>query len=332
MLASPGGKTRSGDGNAGMPTSAGWMHEVKWDGVRLIAHIRDGEVVLRSRSGRDVSAGFPELATLGELAGDAVLDGEAIVWRHGLPSFVHVVDRVHIASGKRGAAFAAQAAKERPATFAVFDLLRLDHLDVTGLALRHRRAALEGIWTDEASRFLAHAYDNGPSLLETTREHGLEGVISKRWDSVYQPGVRSRDWLKFPHRATASFVIGGWRPQVGSARLGAVLVGTPSRADPARLHYRGRVGSGLAGSAGEQLAAMLVHAPAVESPFLGEVPHVDVVGTTWVTPRLVIDVAALNMAAVNAALATQFDKPQRLRHPSYQGLRADLTPSEVARA
>lgn len=351
MLASPGTGAHSGDGDAGMPTGAGWMHEIKWDGVRLIAHIHEGEVVLRSRSGRNVSAGFPELATLGELARDAVLDGEAMVWRDGLPSFAHVVDRVHIVSGKAGAAAAAQAAKDRPVTFAVFDLLHLDHLDITGLALRHRRGALESIWTDGASRSLVHAYDNGPSLLAATREQGLEGVVSKRWGSVYQPGVRSRDWLKFAHRATASFVIGGWRPQVGSSRLGAVLVGTPSAGDPTRLDYRGRVGSGLSGRAGEQLAAMLADAPAERSPFVGEVPSADAAGTTWVTPLLVIDVAAHSIAALTATASktheladasaaqrrgagpgAQADTPLRLRQPSYQGLRPDLTPREVARA
>ncbi|MGB5952701.1 MAG: DNA ligase [Ornithinimicrobium sp.] len=343
MLASPGATAGGDEGGADMPTGAGWMHEIKWDGVRLIAEISNGSVVLRSRSGRDVSAGFPELTTLAELTDDAILDGEAIVWRNGLPSFAHVVDRVHIGSSAAGVAAAAQATKDRPVTYAAFDLLRLDHLDITGLALRHRRAALESIWTKGAYRSLATAYDDGVSLLQATREQRLEGVVSKRWDSIYQPGVRSRDWLKFPHRDTLSLVIGGWRHEANSQRLGAVLVGAPSANDPTRLYYRGRVGSGLAGRAGAELARLLAETStgAEDSPFFHQVPRVDATGTTWVAPRLVVDVAAHNAAALSAAVRVEdrepvaddgAGKPLRLRQPSYQCLRPDLTPEDVAYA
>ena len=97
--------------------------------------------------------------------------------------------------------------------------------------------------------------DLGVALLEATGQQGLEGVVSKRLASRYEPGQRSRSWLKFAHRRRTSWVVGGWRPETGSAsRLGAVLVGQPT---PDGLLYRGRVGSGIAGKVGPMLRELL---------------------------------------------------------------------------
>lgn len=340
MLASPGIGARTAGHAGAMPSGRDWMHEVKWDGVRLMADIQQGKVLLHSRSDRDVSAGFPELQSLRDLASDALLDGEAIVWRDGLPSFGDVVDRIHIGSDRRSQAVAAQAARDRPMTFIAFDLLRLDGLDITTLALRHRRSALESIWTEGASRSLAQTYADGDSLLRATAEQGLEGVVSKRWDSAYQPGVRSKDWVKFAHRATASFVVGGWRPEVGSQRLGAVLVGQPVPGSVTELRYRGRVGSGLAGRAGQQLAELMAGSASAHCPFIDNIPRVDAEGTTWVTPLLVVDVAALNIAVLQRHSATAVagdthtdtgrgEMNTRLRQPAYLGVRADLNPEDM---
>ncbi len=316
MLASPGHRGVSGGTPPSPPEGPAWQHEVKWDGVRLLADVRGGVVSLGSRSGRDVSTGFPEFASLSDIADDALFDGEAISWRDGSPSFAHVVDRVHVAAGERGRLAAQRIAKERPATFVVFDVLRLDGLDLTGLSLRHRRSALESIWTDDPARLLSQTYADGAALLEATAQAGLEGVVSKKVDSLYLPGSRSTDWLKFPHRATQSYVVGGWRREVGSTRLGAVLIGSPPVAGNGGLQFRGRVGSGLAGQAGSALLTALASLTQEECPFTSEVPELDRRGTTWVSPRLVIDVASLGATPGS-----------RLRQPAYQRLRPDLDPA-----
>ncbi len=314
MLASPGHRGGYGGTPPSPPDGPAWHHEVKWDGVRLLADVRGGVVGLSSRSGRDVSIGFPEFASLSDIADDALFDGEAISWQDGSPSFAHVVDRVHIAAGEPGRSAARRISKERPATFVIFDVLRLDGLNLTSLALRHRRSALESIWTNGPSRLLSQTYADGASLLEATAQAGLEGVISKKVDSLYRPGARSPDWLKFPHRATQSYVVGGWRREVGSTRLGAVLIGSPD-AGGGGLRFRGRVGSGLAGQAGSELLTALASLTQQDCPFTSEVAELDRRGTAWVTPRLVIDVASLGVSPGS-----------RLRQPAYQRLRPDLDP------
>jgi bifunctional non-homologous end joining protein LigD len=159
-------------------------------------------------------------------------------------------------------------------------------------------------------------YDDGLALQTATLEQGLEGVVSKRLSSRYRPGRRSPDWLKFPHRASRSVVIGGWRLETDSAhRLGAVLVGQPT---PDGLAYLGRVGSGLAGREQERVLRALQGRSVDVSPFSDPVPAADARGTQWVRPEVVIDVQSLGLSAQG-----------RLRQPSYRGLRPDQSPDDV---
>ena len=179
-----------------------------------------------------------------------------------------------------------------------------------------RRAALAGLGLGESTWQVPAAYDDGLMLMTATEQQGLEGIVSKRRASRYHPGRRSADWLKFPHRATGSYVVGGWRRETDSqTRLGAVLVGEPTTGG---LRYRGRVGSGIAGKAGQRLLDVLRPLEAATSPFVDEVPKVDALGTTWLVPEVVVEVAALG-----------FTPAGRLRQPAFLGVRADLTPEEV---
>lgn len=312
MLATPG----AGSGRDGVPTGADWRHEVKWDGVRLVAEVSRGYLALLTRSGRDVAVGFPELAGLSAIADDVVLDGEAVCFVDGRPVFGQVVDRVHLGSAQQARAVAAR----RPATYLIFDLLRLDGLDLTALPWDRRREALESLVPhDPMSRWqVPPTYADGPGLLEATREQGLEGIVSKRTDAIYRQGVRSPDWRKFAHRRTQSFVVGGWRPQTGASRLGALLVGSPVPGEPGRLAFRGRVGSGLAGRAGEDLAGVLADVPRGPCPFAGELPAVDQRTSIWLRPEVVVDVASLGLTPAD-----------RLRQPAYRAWRPDLSPAEL---
>lgn len=322
MLATP------GDSRTGPPTGPAWVHEIKWDGIRLLADVREGRLRLLTRGRRDIAVAFPELAALTRVAADLLLDGEAVAMVGGRPSFSHVVDRVHTTS----VGAATQLAARRPATYLAFDLLRLEGTDLTPLPWATRRAALEDLLEDAGvgSLQLSPAYDDGPGLLAATADQGLEGVISKRRQAAYQEGVRSADWLKFPHRDTMSVVVGGWKPQTGTTgRLGAVHVGVPATDEEGmplldaqgrpHLSYLGRVGSGLAGRAGATLAARLEKVPETTYPFVEQIPRAEATGSTWLAPEVVVDVASLGITPGVG----------RLRQPSYQGVRADLAPLDL---
>lgn len=315
MLATPGPGTA---GRAGVPEGEDWIHEIKWDGIRLIASVRDGNLRLSTRSERDVTVAFPELAGLADLGHDLVLDGEAVTFVDGKPSFSQLVERVHTTS----AAKARLLAGTRPTTYLAFDLVGLDGLDLTPLPWSARRSALAEILVDRARWQVSPQYADGPGLWRATAEQGLEGVVSKRVSSTYQPGVRSADWLKFPHRATQSLVVGGWRPETGRSRLGALLVGLPvSGGAEGGLTFRGRVGSGLAGKNGARLAELIAQVPTGPDPFVDEVPGPDRSGATWLEPRLVVEVASLGTTHGG-----------RLRQPAYKGWRSDLTPQDLTGA
>lgn len=295
-----------------IPRGPGWVHEVKWDGMRVLADVADGRVRLTSRTEREVTVAFPELAGLAGHFDDMLVDGEVVVMRRGVPSFAALAERFHVSTPARAAPLAARA----PATYVVFDLLRLYGVDLTARRWTDRRATLERMDLSGPHWRLSPCYDDGESLWEATREQGLEGIISKRRDSRYAAGARTKDWLKSPHRTSQSVVIGGWRPETDQVdRLGAVLVGVPGVGG---LRYLGRVGSGLAGRAAQSLAHDLTPLAAAESPFSEAVPAEDRAGATWVHPVLVCEVQALGLTASG-----------RLRQPAYRGLRPDLTPGDI---
>jgi bifunctional non-homologous end joining protein LigD len=199
-----------------------------------------------------------------------------------------------------------------------FDLLRLYGVELLGRAWSDRRATLERLELATPRWQTPQTFEDGRLLHAATKEQGLEGIVSKRVDSPYQPGVRSPYWLKSPHRDSTSVVIGGWRPEsTGTVRnrLGAVLVGVPG---PEGLRFVGRVGAGLAGRAGAALLRDLKPLECDVSPFANEVPREDAVGAQWVHPVLVADVESLGLGHQG-----------RLRQPAFKRLRDDLTAGDV---
>lgn len=309
MLATPGTH-----GGGQVPSGSGWRHEVKWDGIRLLAEVQDGRLRLFTRSERDVTHAFPELAGLARVATDLVLDGEAVsLAGSGPQNFSEVVSRIHTSSARRGE----ELARAYPVTYLVFDLLRLDGLDLRELPWQHRRAALEDLLDPAPAWQASPVYEDGAQLLAATGDQGLEGIVSKKVAAPYRSGQRSPDWLKFSHRPTRSWVVGGWRPETGRSKLGSVLVGSPVAGG--RLAFRGRVGSGLAGRAGAQLAERLAEVAAGPCPFVDEVPRADAAGARWIRPEVVVDIAAKGGVTDGG----------RLRQPSYQGWRPDLTPTDL---
>jgi bifunctional non-homologous end joining protein LigD len=256
------------------------------------------------------------LAGLGEHYDDMLLDGEVVALDGGRPSFSALAERMHVMDSRK----AARLAAVRPVTFMVFDLLRLFGSDLTAQPWSARRDLLDKLDLDSRHWQVPPTFTDGAELFAATADQGLEGIVSKRRQAPYAAGRRSADWRKSSHRTSLSVVVGGWRPEVGSpGRLGAVLVGIPDGAGG--WAYAGRVGSGLVGTAGSRLASLLEPLQDNDSPFSTEVPPEDSNGTTWVRPRIVIEVKSLGWGGGSSGA--------RLRQPAYLGIRADLDPADL---
>lgn len=295
-----------------VPPGDDWRHEVKWDGVRALATIDDDTVTLVSRNGNRITAAWPELVSAPTGLGDTVVDGEIIALNErGIPDFRVLADRMHV----RKPGTVARLAERIPATYMVFDVLRLQGEDLCGQPLEERRRRLDGIDLGRSGWQVPQQYDDGAMLLEATRAQGLEGIVSKRIDSTYRPGERSQHWFKFAHRHRGTFVVGGWRPQTGSSdRLAALLVGEVT---PDGLLYRGRVGSGIGPKQSRSLTEVLAPLVRTSSPFADDVPRADADGTNWVDPTVVVDIDTHGLGY------------ERLRQPSYQGIRVDLSVADL---
>ncbi|GAA2707035.1 non-homologous end-joining DNA ligase [Micromonospora olivasterospora] len=294
-----------------LPAGADWAYEFKWDGVRALADIVGRRQHLYARSGVQITVAYPELITLAEQVGDALLDGEVVsLSATGQPSFTALAERMHV----RDPAKAARLAASTPVTYMIFDLLRLGGEDLTGRPYRERRAALEGLGLGGARWAVPPAFPDGPATYEAAGENGLEGVMAKRLGSLYRPGVRSPDWVKVKLEVTGDFVVGGWRP--GARRIGGLLVGVP-RPD-GRLTYRGRVGGGIGAAIERELLRELEPLRSGASPFAADVPREDARGAIWVAPTVVVEVKY-----------GQRTPDGRLRFPRLLRLRPDKPPEEV---
>lgn len=296
-----------------LPHGQSWAYEVKWDGMRVVTERARGRVRLTSRRGNVVTPAYPELdadTVLADLPGDLILDGEVVAFADGRPSFLALASRIHVRDKRRAAALAASL----PVSYVVFDVLKLDGLDLTGQPWSRRREVLESL--DLGSRSprwqVPPVYDDGDLLLQATAAQGLEGVVAKKRSARYYPGRRSADWVKLAHRSTLSCAVAGWTPQTDSTSvLGAVWMAVPD--DAGGWRTLGRCGAGLVGTAGSNLKKLITAAPRADSPYTELPDDPDVRRTHWVEPRVIIDVRYLGA-----------DDSGRLRQPVFRGVRADL--------
>lgn len=293
-----------------------WAFEVKQDGQRAMVYLPgDGTVELLARSGADITAAYPELAALGPaLKGvPAVLDGEIVALdSQGRSDFERLQSRMGLSGSP---ARAARMAERVPAHLVLFDAVFLRGASILPLPYTERRAALEGLGLGGAHWSTpAIVVGHGEQALGMTREAGLEGLIAKRLSSPYEPGIRSRSWIKIRHVRTTDVIVGGWVP--GRGRLdglpGALLVGERHEGG---LRYAGSVGTGWSDAERTTLTELLRVAAIDTCPF-DEVPPV--AGARWVLPRLV--------GEVRYATRT---RAGRLRQPSWHRLRPDLAPDDL---
>ncbi|MFR9795640.1 ATP-dependent DNA ligase [Streptomyces sp. MS06] len=294
-----------------------WAYETKQDGQRVVAYLEgDGGLVLRARSGDAITGAYPELLPLGGALGPvpAVLDGEVLALDpQGRADFQLLQSRMGLAHAPRRAAGRAAAT---PVHLVLFDVMHLGGRPLLAVPYAERRArllelGLDGPFWSTPAALVGH----GAEALRATREHGLEGLVCKRLDSRYEPGVRSRSWIKIRHLQGADVIVGGWLP--GRGRLtglpGSVLMGQRAGAG---LRYVGSVGTGWSEAERARLGVLLDGLESAACPFD---PPPRAPGAHWVLPRLVGEVRY--STRTRAGL---------LRQPSWLRLRPDLTPEESA--
>jgi len=265
-----------------------WLFEIKWDGYRIEAVVKDGTARIYTRNGNDGETYFPKLLTKATWieAQEAIVDGEVVaIGEDGLPDFSLLQE----ATGGASTRFVYQ----------VFDLLHLDGRSLLNVPLESRKQLLQSVLraADTRVRFADHVVGEGLVFLEAARKQGLEGVVAKHRRSVYEPGRRARTWLKIKVRPEQELVVGGWTPGEGAAReLGALVVGYYEGDGKARkLHFAGKVGSGFNTAIRKRLRDRLAPLATDASPF-DPPPPKDYKGrwggelrnVVWVKPEIVI--------------------------------------------
>jgi bifunctional non-homologous end joining protein LigD len=303
---------------------AAWAVEMKWDGVRALAFIEAGRLRLVSRTGKDISATYPEVAGLGRAVAhkQAVLDGEIVALSGGRPDFEALQPRMHVSSPAQ----AVRLAEQTPVTYLAFDVLQLDGRPLTALSYAERREILEGTVPNGVSWQAPPAFpgEDLDAVRAASVSTGLEGVVIKRLDSVYEPGARSGSWLKLKNVLGQEVVVAGWKPGqgnrtglIGSLLIGYYAVGADGRRE---LLYCGHVGTGFSDKDLRMLTRRLEPLGRPDSPFDGPVPPEYARPAVWVQPRLVIEV-----------VFDRWTRAGRMIAPAYQGLRDDKDPADVVR-
>ncbi|WP_051164311.1 ATP-dependent DNA ligase [Nocardia testacea] len=252
---------------AALPESE-WVFERKWDGFRLIVEIEAGQLRLRSRTGHDVTEQYPQLA---ELA--AALDGHRVV-----------LDGEIIVRDPDGAVnVALLKANPRRAEFVAFDLLYLDGTSLLRKRYRDRRRVLEALAATAPALQVPAPYEgSGADAVRQSEQEGVEGVVAKKVDSVYQPGTRGRTWVKHRNWRIQQVVVGGMR-RSRARPFASLLVGIPAEDG---LVYAGRVGTGFGDAGMRELAARLHRLERKTSPFVNEMSADERRDAIWVTPKV----------------------------------------------
>lgn len=297
---------------SGQPfNSEGWIFEPKIDGTRCIAEVFQNAKGVRLNNRRlfDITSRYPELAlSLAQGASGCVLDGEITVFRNGKPSFAALAERDHQIDRLR----IDYLSRALPASYVVFDILYAKERSVMDLPLRERKRILrEELQESEIVTIADFFPEKGEDYFQAALKMGIEGIVAKRLDSVYEPGMRSQDWIKIKKSLKLDLVIGGYIPGKGGRApyFGGLLLGAYSHG---LLQYVGRVGSGFTD---RELAEIVsAFSPQDSSPFANAPGTPEV---RWVKPQQVVQISALEVT-----------KDGHLRAPVFLRTRDDKEPQE----
>ena len=295
-----------------VPQGDDWLHEIKFDGYRILCRISEGDVCLITRNRQDWTERLSFLAkAANELPVDqALLDGEVVALNeNGTTNFQLLQNSLSTQASDNLAYY-------------VFDLLHLDGNDLMPWPLLTRKEALAEILKAKSStspiRYSEHWLGQGDRLYDEACRSGLEGVISKSADKPYRSG-RSRDWVKTKCVQNQEFVIGGFTDPAGSRTgLGALLVGVHD--ERGRLVYAGKVGTGFTRQSLTELRSRLDRLVSKATPFVDPPRGAEARGVHWVRPEL-----------IGAVSFAEWTSDNMLRHPSFQGLREDKPPVAITR-
>lgn len=280
---------------AGRPfDSADHLFEIKWDGFRTMAHVEHRSLRLVSRSGRDVTAQYPELASLAALPDGSVVDGEIVFLQDGVPDFESLQPRDQARGARRAAALAA----ERPVRYIAFDLLYRDFTSLIDQPLSARRDRLLELDVPAPMAVSEAVRTEGRRLYESVCSAGLEGIMAKRLDSRYRPGRRSDVWIKVKRRLRALCAIVGFMPQEGGD-IQSVAVAIDR---DGVLTYAGRVGTGYREQERLRLARLLHERVADRA--LVELPA----GAVGVRPGLYCEVSFMDQTRDGVLRAPVFER------------------------
>ena len=306
---------------AAAPPRGNWIYEIKFDGWRALALKGGSQSRLLSRNEKDFGAKFPEImeSVAALEAQDAVLDGEIVALDEDGRSSFQLLQAYDIGQ-KRPAIF-----------FYAFDILQLNGHDLKSLPLTERKAKLQNLLKRPPGviRYSAALGSDVEPLLKKVRQLGLEGLIGKLEDSVYEPGRRSGSWIKLKLFLEQEFVIGGYTdPEGGRQNFGSVIVGFYEGKD---LLFAGKVGTGFSDALLRRLHSELKKIARASCPFANlPVPRGNKWGQGitasemkychWVEPQVVCQVKF-----------SEWTRDGRLRQPVFLGLREDKDPTEVVR-
>ncbi len=303
------------------PKHGDWLYELKFDGIRAMAIKSDRKVSLISRNGNKLDARFPEIveAVKNLPVREYVIDGEVVALDEDGRSSFQLLQGLEMEGRKA------------PLRFYVFDLLQLDGKSLLGLPLEQRKQVLAKICENvgDPIRYSGEISGDVKSLLAEVKRRGLEGLIGKQRNSVYEPGRRSGTWIKLKCVNEQEFVIGGYTPPAGSRKyFGAILVGYY---EIGKLRFAGKVGSGFT----EKSLSML-HKKFREEEH-GDCPFVDLPskqGGEWVqgiTPSMMKKMHWVNPKFVAEIKFAEWTRDQKLRQPVFLGMREDKAATEVKR-
>ena len=295
------------------PLGEEWLHELKFDGYRMICHLQRGKARFWSRNGKDWTEKFPNLAAALKAfpAATAILDGEVvIVDKAGRSSF----QRLQQSMGKGG--------DKVPAfVFQIFDLIFIEGYSLTHTPLRERKGALEKLLAETKSkgplRYSDHVEGNGALFFKQACEYGIEGIVSKLAGSPYE-STRNRNWLKTKCIKRQEFVIAGYTPSKNDfPGFGSLIIGVYEKG---KLIYCGRVGTGFSIKQRVDLQKKLDRLSQTAMPFAAIPKDPGLRAAHWAKPQLVGEVEFM-----------EWTDDGVIRHPSFQGLREDKKATEIVR-